>query len=126
MIISPYPSLMGTPIINFFFLINLVFIFFTISFFLRMSILFHSSYLVIDFEIFSSNVNRFNFIILLDWSRVIFLWAVLIISTSVFKFRSSYIKIEKFYSRFHFLLFSFVLSIIILILRPNLLRILLG
>ena len=33
---------------------------------------------------------------------------------------------EKFYNRFHFLLFSFVLSIIILILSPNLISVLLG
>ena len=51
---------------------------------------------------------------------------VILISRRVFLFRTSYIHSDKYYKRFHFLLFSFVLSIVILILSPNLIRILLG
>ena len=101
-------------------------IFIVIRVFLRMKFIFCYSHLVVDFEIFSTNINRFNFIILLDRFRIIFLWTVIIISARVFTFRSSYIRIEKFYNRFHFLLLSFVLSMVILILRPNLISILLG
>ena len=41
-------------------------------------------------------------------------------------FRSIYMKWEKFYKRFHILLLSFVSSIMLLILSPNILRILIG
>lgn len=51
---------------------------------------------------------------------------VTLISLRVFLFRSSYIANDKYYKRFHYLLFSFVISIILLILSPNLIRILLG
>jgi len=50
----------------------------------------------------------------------------LLISSRVFIFSSSYIKLDKFYYRFHFLLLSFVISIILLIFSPNLIRILIG
>lgn len=88
--------------------------------------IFCSTHLIIDFELFSYLSYRFNFIILLDYFSLLFLWTVLLISSRVFLFRSSYIGAEKFYNRFHFLLFSFVFSIIILILSPNLISILLG
>merc|ERR1711944_4605 len=67
-----------------------------------------------------------NFIILIDFYRITFLFSVILISRSVFTFRSSYIRVDKNFNRFHFLLSSFVASIILLILRPNLVRILVG
>jgi len=81
---------------------------------------------LIDFEIINFINNNFNFILFLDFFRIIFFITVMLISRRVFVFRRSYIKNDKYYKRFHYLLFSFVVSIIILILRPNLIRILLG
>jgi NADH-ubiquinone oxidoreductase chain 5 len=68
----------------------------------------------------------FFFILFLDFFRVVFLTTVILIAARVFVFRASYISGDKYYTRFHYLLLSFVVSIIILILRPNLIRILLG
>ena len=70
--------------------------------------------------------NEFNFIILFDFYRLIFLISVLLISISVFTFSTSYINFDKYYTRFHFLLLSFVASIVLLIISPNLISILLG
>jgi len=81
---------------------------------------------IFDFEIRCMGLKRFNFLILLDFYRVIFLRVVLLISASVFTFRTSYMANEKHFKRFHHLLFSFVLSIFLLIISPNLIRILLG
>jgi len=69
---------------------------------------------------------KFSFIILLDKFRLIFFLSVILISFRVFFFRQSYIKKDKYFLRFHVLLSSFVLSIIILIFSPNLISILLG
>lgn len=62
----------------------------------------------------------------MDYFRLLFLWAVILISSRVFIFSSSYIKEDKFLIRFHYLLFLFIISIIILVLSPNLIRLLLG
>ena len=94
-------------------------IFFLRSFIINFSVL-------LDFELINFLENRFNFIILFDFYRLIFLIRVLLISRRVFTFSVSYINFDKYYNRFHFLLLSFVASILLLIIRPNLIRILLG
>jgi len=82
--------------------------------------------LVVDYPFISSINLEVRFIIIVDKFRVIFLTVVLLISRRVFLFSRSYIKKDKIFSRFHFLLISFVLSMVLLILSPNLFRILLG
>lgn len=57
---------------------------------------------------------------------LLFLLAVLIISSSVTLFRYSYIENEKFFSRFHWLIFVFVFSILILICSQNFITLLFG
>ena len=51
---------------------------------------------------------------------------VSLVSGSVIIFSSSYIIREKFFSRFIFLVFLFIISIFLLILRPNIISLLLG
>ena len=63
---------------------------------------------------------------LADFIRVIFLRTVLIISGRVIIFRSSYMRGDKFRPRFGALVIRFVMSMALLILRPNLVRLLLG
>jgi len=90
-------------------------------------VIFTSSFsILIDFELMISCFLKFSFIILLDKFRLIFFLSVILISFRVFFFRQSYIKKDKYFLRFHVLLSSFVLSIIILIFSPNLISILLG
>ena len=105
---------------------NMVRIFILFRITIILEFIFCSTHLIFDFQLMASFVNRFNFIIIIDYFRIIFLYAVLLISARVFTFRASYMAQEKFYNRFHFLLFSFVLSIVILVLRPNLISVLLG
>ena len=82
--------------------------------------------LILDFELIRLINKSLNFILLFDFFRVIFFITVTLISLRVFLFRRSYIINDKYYKRFHYLLFSFVVSIVLLILSPNLIRILLG
>lgn len=90
-------------------------------------LIFSSSFSVlIDFELIVSCFLKFSFIILLDKFRLIFFIAVILISFRVFFFRQSYIRTDKYFLRFHVLLRSFVLSIIMLIFSPNLISVLLG
>ena len=65
-------------------------------------------------------------VLILDLVSALFLITVTLISISVIFFRTRYIANEKFFSRFLFLVLSFVCRILLLILRPNSVRILLG
>jgi len=51
---------------------------------------------------------------------------VLLISSIVIFYSTSYIQEEIYFSRFIWLVYLFVLSIILLIISPNIIRILLG
>lgn len=69
---------------------------------------------------------RFSFVILLDMLRVLFLITVSLITVAVLIFRLSYIGGDKYFTRFHLLLISFVLRMYFLVLSPNLVSLLLG
>ena len=73
-------------------------------------------------------INRFsiNLIFILDLISLYFIRLVRLVSGRVIIFRTNYIISEKFFSRFIILVFFFILSIYLLILRPNLIRLLLG
>lgn len=62
----------------------------------------------------------------LDWISLIFIGSVILISSMVILYSCSYIYMDLFKVRFLFLVLLFVLSIMFLIIRPNLIRILLG
>lgn len=64
--------------------------------------------------------------LLLDWISILFLSCVLLISSMVILYRRDYIFYDKFNYRFLVLILLFIISIFFLIIRPNLIRILLG
>lgn len=70
--------------------------------------------------------TQFNFLILFDLTRIVFLITVSTISLSVIIFRVSYMKEDVRNKRFHILVAIFILRILLLILSPNLIRALLG
>jgi len=63
---------------------------------------------------------------LFDWISLLFISFVLFISSIVINYRKEYIIEDKFINRFIILVLIFVVSIILLIISPNLIRILLG
>ena len=72
------------------------------------------------------NSTNIHFILIIDNMSSYFLFLVRLISGSVIIFRTRYIRGEKFFSRFIILVFFFIISMYLLILRPNLIRLLLG
>ena len=70
--------------------------------------------------------NSLEMPILLDPVSLRFIAAVSLISYAVMLFSKTYMKIEVHYSRFHFLVVTFILSILLLILSPNVFSLLLG
>jgi len=69
---------------------------------------------------------KIPFVIIVDYISTLFLRTVLLISGRVFLYRCSYMEPDKFNSRFAILVFRFVLRIRFIILRPRMIRILLG
>lgn len=102
-------------------------IFFRISLFL-ISLLFIFKDLVyfIEWEILNLNSRNIVITILFDWISLLFISFVLLISSLVIFYRKDYMRREIFINRFILLVFIFVFSIILLIISPNMIRILLG
>ena len=82
--------------------------------------------ILIDWEILSINSCSLVFTILLDYISLIFIGCVLLISSIVVIYRNSYISGDLYKKRFLLLVILFVISIVLIIIRPNLISILLG
>ena len=80
----------------------------------------------VEWLVFQTGRAKILMVLILDLVSALFLITVTLISISVIFFRTRYIANEKFFSRFLFLVLSFVCRILLLILRPNSVRILLG
>jgi len=82
--------------------------------------------IIVEWEVIkiSSSVIYLTFVV--DSIALYFIRLVRLVSGRVIIFRSSYMRQEKFFSRFIFLVFIFIISIFLLILSPNLIRLLLG
>lgn len=82
--------------------------------------------LILEFHLISINSSPIIITILIDWISLLFISFVLFISSIVVIYRKEYIIGDLNLNRFIILVSIFVLSIILLIISPNLIRILLG
>nr|YP_010952951.1 NADH dehydrogenase subunit 5 [Empoascanara circumscripta]WMQ52394.1 NADH dehydrogenase subunit 5 [Empoascanara circumscripta] len=106
-------------------LLLLFFSFFFFFFFLN-SILFDFCYLL-EWKIIEFNSFSVYYIILLDWISNLFISVVLLISSMVVFYSMNYMGVGSYSSnRFLFLVILFVLSMLLMIISPNLISILLG
>lgn len=113
--------------------ISICFISFVFLFSLRISLFFLGlNFLIYDlvyffeWEIFRINRTIMVIVLIFDWIRLLFMSFVLFISSLVIYYRKDYIREDIFINRFIIIVLLFVFSIIIMILSPNLIRILLG
>nr|ATL23292.1 NADH dehydrogenase subunit 5 [Sympiezomias velatus] len=89
-------------------------------------------FLILDLNIFIElNILSLNSVsivmtILLDWMSLLFMSFVLFISSMVIYYTEEYMETEKNLNRFILLVVMFVLSMMLLIISPNLVSILLG
>nr|YP_009485345.1 NADH dehydrogenase subunit 5 [Dinorhynchus dybowskyi]AVA07534.1 NADH dehydrogenase subunit 5 [Dinorhynchus dybowskyi] len=87
----------------------------------------HKDYsLLLDWEIITLNSSSVSMSIYLDWMSLMFMGSVLFISSMVILYSSFYMSGDLFKVRFLFILLLFVLSMMFLIMSPNLISILLG
>lgn len=85
-----------------------------------------ASVIFLEWEVFSILGRVFIITLIFDWISLTFIGFVLIISSMVLLYRTSYIEGDKFMYRFIILVYLFVISMLLLIISPNLVRILLG
>nr|ATC73040.1 NADH dehydrogenase subunit 5 [Graphocephala sp. EMHAU-2015-Zz052315] len=114
--------------INFYFywfliMISISLIFFTIG----LMYIFSDYSLLLEFKIFSFNSVPIYYVIMFDWISLLFCSVVLLISSMVILYSINYIGINTYSSnRFLFLVILFILSMMLMILSPNLISIMLG
>lgn len=113
--------------------ISICFLFFIFLLFFRIIFFFCGLWILnfdfryfFEFKLFSLNRRIVIFVGLFDWMSLFFISFVLFISSLVIYYRKDYILGDENINRFILLVLLFVFSIIILIIRPNLIRILLG
>lgn len=95
-------------------------------FFISLTFLIKNFVFFIEWELISFQSSSIVITFLFDWISLLFISFVLFISALVILYRKDYISHELNLNRFILLVLLFVFSIIILIIRPNLIRILLG
>lgn len=81
---------------------------------------------ILDFNIVTVNSLEFNYIIIVDSTSLMFMGVVTLIASCVVFYRKDYMSGDPLIQRFIWLVFIFVMSIIALIISPNIIRILLG
>nr|ADO60522.2 NADH dehydrogenase subunit 5 [Lycus dentipes] len=104
-----------------------LFSFFSFISFVLSVIFMASDYMVmIEYEIFSLNSSIVYFSVLFDWISLLFMSFVLFISSVVIYYSEDYMSGDKNLNRFILLVVLFVVSMMFLIISPNLISILLG
>nr|ALO77370.1 NADH deshydrogenase subunit 5 [Bruchinae sp. GENSP01] len=104
-----------------------LFLFFCIfNFFMSVNFMVKDLTILIEYELVTLNSSSVVMIILLDWMSLLFMSFVLFISSMVIFYSEEYMHGDKYLVRFILLVVMFVLSMMLLIISPNLISILLG
>nr|YP_009745913.1 NADH dehydrogenase subunit 5 [Sciara ruficauda]QIH95758.1 NADH dehydrogenase subunit 5 [Sciara ruficauda] len=106
------------------FLSLIIFSFF--MFFTGAMFLFYDMIYFIEWEVLSVNSSSFVMTFLFDWMSLLFMSFVLLISSLVILYSKEYMAHDIYINRFIMLVLMFVLSMMLLIISPNLISILLG
>uniref|UniRef100_A0AAU7E5R4 NADH-ubiquinone oxidoreductase chain 5 n=1 Tax=Unilepidotricha sp. 1 SJR-2024a TaxID=3158271 RepID=A0AAU7E5R4_9NEOP len=108
--------------LSFFFL----FFFSLMNFFLMIYFISENLVVFIEWEIITLNSGSIVMLILLDWVSLLFMSFVMLISSVVIYYSKSYMSSELNMNRFIILVLLFVLSMMLMIISPNIISILLG
>lgn len=81
---------------------------------------------IMEWIIFRINSLNIEFLVYVDWISIIFIRIIFLISSLIIIYTYIYMEVEIYFMRFIFLVILFIISIILMIIRPNGLRILFG
>nr|YP_010988642.1 NADH dehydrogenase subunit 5 [Paranaspides lacustris]WOR80934.1 NADH dehydrogenase subunit 5 [Paranaspides lacustris] len=96
------------------------------SIFISLMFLVSDTMIFVEWEIINLNSVSIVMTLILDWMSMMFLSLVSFISSMVLFYSGDYMKMDKNFDRFMYLVLAFVLSMSFLIMSPNLISILLG
>nr|AWX92099.1 NADH dehydrogenase subunit 5 [Ugyops sp. APL-2018] len=111
------------------FSLNIFFFFFFFFFFFWVGGIYFYLYdliFVFDYVFFSFNSCFFSFLFLFDWMSMIFMSLIFLISGCVLIYSLDYMSGELNFIRFFFLVFLFIISMVFLIIMPDIICLLLG
>nr|YP_010688231.1 NADH dehydrogenase subunit 5 [Csiroleon tumidipalpus]WBR65425.1 NADH dehydrogenase subunit 5 [Csiroleon tumidipalpus] len=115
-------NLLSICVISFYFLLS-----FSVSLFIvGLYFIINDLVVFIEWEVLSLNSSSIVMTVLLDWMSLTFMSFVLFISSMVIYYSDDYMHGDENLSRFIILVLMFVLSMVFLIISPNLISILLG
>nr|ALO77229.1 NADH deshydrogenase subunit 5 [Phycosecis limbata] len=110
--------------------VNLIYFFYFIMsmvmFFMSLNFLIMDYIIMLEYELVNINSSMVLMTILLDWMSLLFMSFVFFISSMVIWYSKEYMHGDKFMKRFILLVVMFVVSMMLLIISPNLISILLG
>nr|ALO71026.1 NADH deshydrogenase subunit 5 [Aleocharinae sp. 5 EF-2015] len=95
-------------------------------FFFSLLLMINDFSMILEFHLLSINSSSILMVILIDWMSLLFMSFVLYISSMVIYYSSEYMFGDLKLNRFILLVVMFVLSMMLLIISPNLISILLG
>nr|QZI85945.1 NADH dehydrogenase subunit 5 [Eocanthecona furcellata] len=95
-------------------------------FYMGINFLYKDYSMLLDWEAVTLNSSSLSMSIYLDWMSLLFMGSVLCISSMVILYSHSYMAADLFKVRFLYIVLLFVLSMMFLIISPNLISILLG
>nr|QNP10117.1 NADH dehydrogenase subunit 5 [Ochthebius colveranus] len=104
----------------FFFFFSMIFFFSSLNFLVM------DYMIILEFELFSINSSSILMTLLLDWMSLLFMSFVMFISSMVIYYSKEYMAGDLNLNRFIMIVCMFVLSMMLLIISPNLISILLG
>lgn len=96
------------------------------TFYGRLKFYLTDSVVFVEWEIYYNLTVTLVYTLLIDWVSLSFISVVMLISSMVLIYSHSYIAGDKNFNRFIILVYMFVVSIILIVISPNLVRILLG
>lgn len=82
--------------------------------------------ILLEWLIIEVNSINIELILLMDWISLLFISFIILISSIIILYSYVYIIGNKYIKRFVYLIILFVLSIILIIIRPNIIRIMFG
>nr|AMW68015.1 NADH dehydrogenase subunit 5 [Negha inflata] len=105
----------------------LIFLFFSLlMFLLGIYFMYYNMIYFLEWEMFSLNSNSLVYIFLFDWMSLLFMSFVFYISSMVIYYSNDYMSEDMSKNRFLYLVILFVISMMMMIVSPNLISILVG
>nr|QVT11013.1 NADH dehydrogenase subunit 5 [Muscidifurax similadanacus] len=110
-----------------YYLSGMIFFFMSTMFLLlSMIMLLNKVNLFLEWNIFIINSNMMNMFIYLDWMSMMFMFTVLLISSMIMFYCNEYMNHDNYNIRFYYLILLFILSMLLMIISPNLMSMLIG